>query len=123
MKDQSIWISILTYGGGIITALGVGKIIPAILERWKELRVSKDNRYKQVLADVERLKSRLETVEEELDHEKSINARMQATLNSMLPLMKIMMHDVPAHVDLLEQLERNVFGDITPTDGSPKNNR
>ena len=121
--SNEIWISALTYGGGIITALGVGKIIPAIIERWKELRVSKDNRYKKVLESYQKLEGRLETVEEELAREKSINARMQATLNSMLPLMKIMMHDVPAHVDLLEQLERNVFGDFTPTDGNPEKNR
>ena len=122
MSNENIWIAIIGAASGILTVLGVGKIIPAIIDWIKEVRADKDKRYQETSSKLEELTARLERVEKELSVEKGINQRMQSTLRSMLPLMRTMMNDVPAHVALLDQLEANIFGDLTPTDGVHRNN-
>jgi hypothetical protein len=110
MSNDNIWISLITYGGGIATALGLGKIIPAFIEWWKENRSATTKR-------LEDLTKRLEIVEEELEREKSINQNTQSTLRAMLPLMRSIMKDHPIHLELLDQLEKNIFGYLQSADG------
>ncbi|WP_300440755.1 hypothetical protein [Christiangramia sp.] len=121
MNKQDIWITVITYAGGILTALGFGKIIPALIEWWKENRSATTKKIEALSERLERVEGELKVVEEELQKEKSINQNTQATIKSMIPLMKSMMKDVPAHVELLDQLYNNIFGHLYSSDGKNEN--
>lgn len=114
--NNELWIALISSIGGIVTALGLGKLVPYLIEQHKKNKELKEARYNETVSKIENLTQRLDDVEKELAKEKGVNQRTQSILRSMLPLMRSMMNDVPAHVALLDQLEQNVFGEITPPD-------
>lgn len=117
MNSNEIWIALIAAASGILTALGFGKIIPAVLEWWKtrteERRKKNASRYEEIV----KLNERINVLEKELDKHRAFETQTRSTLNAMLPLMKEMMKDHPNYIQLLEQLENNIIGKTSPADG------
>lgn len=104
------WNNLLIYGGGLATALGLGKIVPAIIDWWKikteDRRKAKASRYEEIM----KMKESIQLLEQELDKHRAFEVQTRSTLNAMLPLMKEMMKDHPNFVLVLNQLELNIIG-------------
>lgn len=117
MNTENIWIAFIAASAGLVTALGLGKIVPAIIDWWN--KKTEYNRLKKMSSEdaIKALNDRINVLENELDKHRAFETQTRATLNAMLPLMKEMMKDHPNYVSLLNQLENNIIGKITPSDG------
>lgn len=118
MNEQTI-NTLIGAAGGIIAALGLGKVIPALINWWEEKRderkKSKSIKYQEIKA----LTERIENLEKELDRHRVFETKTKTAFNSMIPLMKEMMKNHPDYIKLLEQLQENIFGgDLTSADGN-----
>lgn len=104
------WNNLLIYGGGLITALGLNQVVPAIIDWWKikteDRRKAKASRYEEIM----KMKESIKLLELELDQHRAFEVQTRSTLNAMLPLMKEMMRDHPNFVSVLNQLELNIIG-------------
>lgn len=104
------WNNLIIYGGGLITALGLNKVAPAILDWWKirteDRRKAKASRYEEIM----KMKERIRALEDDIDKHRAFEVQTRSTLNAMLPLMKEMMKDHPNFVSILNQLELNIIG-------------
>lgn len=118
MNTNEIWIALIAAASGILTALGFGKIIPALLEWWKEKQESRKQTKALRYEELMKLKERINVLEDELDKHRAFETQTRSTLNAMLPLMKEMMKDHPNYIQLLEQLEKNILnGNKISADG------
>lgn len=115
--NNQLWIAVVSGAGGVITALGLGKVIPAILKAWEENRTKKAEQKEASVGQVRELIDRIDNLEKELDHYRRFETQTRSTINSMLPLMKIMMAEHPDYVRLLDQLEENIIGDTFSAQG------
>lgn len=117
MNNNDIWIAVISAASGILTALGLGKVVPSLIKWWEEKqeekRKDKAIRYEQIT----KLNERINVLEKELDKHRAFETQTRSTLNAMLPLMKEMMKDHPNYVMLLEQLENNIIGKMVSADG------
>ena len=120
--NKELWVALIAGLSGILGALGIKEVIPAILRWWEEKRADSKTRRMMKHDEIRKLYARIEKLEQENDSHRNFKIKTQTAFNSMIPLMKEIMKEHPQYVHLLEQLESNIFGggDITPTDGSKK---
>lgn len=116
-SSNEIWLALIAGASGILGTLGVGKVIPAILKAWEEYRRKKSEQKEATKGEVQKLIDRIDKLERELDLYRRFETQTRSTLNSMLPLMKIMMKDHPDYVALLVKLENNIMGDTFSAQG------
>ena len=117
-NNSQIWVALISSVGGIATAFGLNKIIPAIIEWFKAKNKQRRERRLIKYREIGKLNSRIDMLEKELERERTFAVQTRSTLKAMLPLMKEIMKDHPNYISLLEQLEKNVFGETTPGDGT-----
>ena len=121
-EPNALWNDIIVYGAGLITALGLGKVIPAFLDWWKEWR---DER-RQLRGDEKKklndLLKRVEHLEGEVSKYRNFKTRTDTAFRLMLPVISGVMKDHPNHIALFEQLKNIIFEEveITPADGHEK---
>lgn len=108
--DNEVLNNLIIYGGGLITALGLNKIVPAIISYWEKRTEDARNRRKAEAETIDELKNRIDVLEEKLTKSQAFEVQTRSTLNAMIPLMKEMMRDHPHYVQLLERLEENIVG-------------
>jgi len=116
-NNSAIWIALISSVGGIATAFGLNKIIPAMIEWFKTKNKQRRERRSIKYREIGKLNSRIDMLEKELERERTFSVQTRSTLKAMLPLMKEIMKDHPNYILLLEQLEANVFGETTSGDG------
>lgn len=109
-NENDIWITVLVSAGTILTALGIGKIIPAIITWHQEKRNLKEDGKAATQKQVQELRDLISKLESKLDQKERFEIQTRATVNAMLPLMKELMKDHPDYVRLLTSLERNIMG-------------
>jgi flagellar biosynthesis/type III secretory pathway M-ring protein FliF/YscJ len=107
----------LIYGGGILTALGVGKIIPGLIKWLEEKRQKKYDNQATTKKEFSELRRKVELLESNLDESRKFETQTRATLNAMIPLMKEMMKDHPDFVALLVSLQTNIIGHTNSAHG------
>ncbi len=117
-KNPQIWVALISSIGGIATAFGLNKIIPSVIEWFKTKNKQRRERRLIKYREIGKLNARIDTLEKELERERTFAVQTRSTLRAMLPLMKEIMKDHPNYISLLNQLENNVFGETTPSDGS-----
>lgn len=117
-QDNAIVLAIIGSAGTILLALGANKWGSTFLEWVKERnRVSKEKETEKS-SQVEKLNKRIDSLERNVAEERSRIARTHTILNSMLPLMRIIMKDYPEHVKLLDSLQNEIFEYRTSADGN-----
>ena len=119
-NNNSVVIAIISATSGILIALGAKEWVPSLVDWMKFKTTSRAKREIIRKKELEALNDRINTLERDLETERKLILQTQTTLRAMLPLMKEIMKDHPNYIALLEQLEKNIFGANTPTDG--KNN-
>jgi flagellar biosynthesis/type III secretory pathway M-ring protein FliF/YscJ len=108
-NDNDIWIAVITGAGTLAGVLGFNKIMPAIIERFKETREDKRKKQSATKGEYEELRTKIEELEIKLDKSERFEIQTRSTLKAMLPLMRVMMKDHPEFVALLKQLEDNIL--------------
>ena len=116
-NNSQIWITLITSMAAIATAFGLNKIVPAIIDWFKSKNKQRRERRIIKYREIGKLNSRIDMLEKELERERTFSVQTRSTLKAMLPLMKEIMKDHPNYILLLEQLEANVFGETTSSDG------
>lgn len=116
-EHNNVWIALIAAAGGIATALGLNHVIPALVKWWHEKIDHNRQKKAATVGEFKRLNERINILESELDKRREFETQTRATLNAMLPLMKEMMREHPDYVRLLDQLERNIIGNTTSSDG------
>lgn len=118
-KDENgIWIALIGAAAAILGALRVDRW-PVLFFSWlKSLNNgSSKAELKELEAEAEELKREMKRLRDSLTEERMSVMQMRLTFKAMVPLMRQMMSDSPAHVELLNQLENSIFENVTPTDG------
>ena len=117
-QDNSIVIAIIGSAGTILLALGANKWGSTFMEWVKEKNRLKSDKATYKHSQIEKLNKRIEKLEYSVTEERNRLLRTHTILNSMLPLMRIIMKDFPEHVYLLDQLQNEIFEYKTSADGN-----
>lgn len=124
-NETAVLIALIGSAAAILTALRADKWPMYIYNLWKDFSDGNSEK-KQVKKDeIQELNKRIDELEDKLGKERMQMLRMQSILTAMLPLMRRLMKDYPEHIELLDELEKNIFGEMTTTsaDGSDKINK
>ena len=113
MNSNEIWIALIGAASGILTALGFGKIIPATIKAWEDWRENKRTLKAEEARKLDELLERVKQLEDEIDEYRNFKVRTETAFITLLPVIKEIMKDHPAHVALFEQLRQTVFGNQT----------
>lgn len=103
-NDSNIWIVVSGALATVITALGVKEWFPAALNYFRDNKTAKRK-------EVNDLRDRLDKMEEDLNEARTTLTK----LTSMLPLMRRMVKDNPANIELLLDEMHRI---LTPADGN-----
>lgn len=111
-NSNSVLIAFLTYGAALLTALGLNKIVPSVIDWVKEVRISRQNKQALKYQETLKLHERIKHLEDELDKSKEYIIKSNATLTTILPILMEMNKDNPNSYMLLYQIQKNIFGDL-----------
>jgi len=120
-QDNSIVIAIIGSAGTILLALGANKWGSTFLEWVKEKNRIKSDKASFKNSQIQKLNNRIDELEKSVQEERNRILRTHTILNSMLPLMRIIMKDYPEHVYLLDSLQKEIFEYKTSADGNTDN--
>jgi len=117
-QDNSIVIAIIGSAGTILLALGANKWGATFMEWVKEKNRLKSDKASYKSSQIQKLNNRIDELEKSVQEERNRILRTHTILNSMLPLMRIIMKDYPEHVYLLDSLQKEIFEYKTSADGN-----
>jgi len=117
-QDNAIVLAIIGSAGTILLALGANKWGATLMEWIKEKNRIKSDKATYKHSQIEKLNRRIDELEKDVQEERTRLLRTHTILNSMLPLMRIIMKDFPEHVYLLDQLQNEIFEYKTSADGN-----
>jgi len=120
-QDNAIVLAIIGSAGTILLALGANKWGATLMEWIKEKNRVKSDKATYKLSQIVKLNNRIDELELLFQGERNRLLRTHTILNSMLPLMRIIMKEYPEHVYLLDSLQNEIFEYKTSADGKPKN--
>ena len=120
-QDNSIVIAIIGSAGTILLALGANKWGATFMEWVKEKNRLKSDKASYKSSQIQKLNNRIDELEKSVQEERNRILRTHTILNSMLPLMRIIMKDYPEHVYLLDSLQKEIFEYKTSADGNTNN--
>jgi len=120
-QDNAIVLAIIGSAGTILLALGANKWGSTFMEWVKEKNRIKTDKETYKHSQIQKLNNRIDELERSVQEERSRLLRTHTILNSMLPLMRIIMKDYPEHVSLLDSLQKEIFEYRTSADGNPEN--